>query len=282
MLGIGLTYFVTPHLLGWALHSEKMQKEAMGFLRIRIWGLPFLYVYLMRNALLVGTNRSRFLVYGTLAEVIVNMSLDYGLIFGHFGLPAIGFDGAAYASVAAEAAGMIVIFAVIHVRGIGRELQLFGQWKFSSAHFRLILVQSIPLILQYSFSILCWLSFYVLIEHHGQLDLAVSNTMRNIGGIFGVFTLALGSSAVAMVSNIMGQGREEQVMRLTWKIAKISLLFWLAGCSPAEFVPGALPVHVWTRSRVYGKGYPRTAGDLGRIATDGFCQDLAQWSGRYR
>ncbi len=150
-----------------------MREEAMGFLRIRIWGLPFLYVYLMRNALLVGTNRSQFLVYGTIAEVIVNMSLDYGLIFGHFGLPAIGFNGAAYASVAAEAAGMIVIFAVIHMRGIARELHLFNQWTFSGAHFRLILAQSIPLILQYSFSIFCWLSFYVMIEHHGQLDLAV-------------------------------------------------------------------------------------------------------------
>jgi multidrug resistance protein, MATE family len=225
IIGIGLTYFVTPHLMGLALHSERMRAEAMGFLRIRIWGLPFLYIYLMRNALLVGTNRSQFLVYGTIAEVIVNMSLDYGLIFGHFRLPAIGFNGAAYASIAAEATGMIVIFAVIHARGIGKELHLFNHWKFSAPHFRLILAQSIPLILQYSFSIQCWLFFYVLIEHHGQLDLAVSNTMRNIGGIFGVFIWALGSATVAMVSNIIGQGREDQVMRLTWKIARISFLF---------------------------------------------------------
>jgi MATE family multidrug resistance protein len=239
VIGIGLTEFITPHLLGLALHSERMREEAMGFLRIRIWGLPFLYVYLMRNALLVGTNKSKFLVFGTLAEVVVNMSLDYGLIFGHFGLPALGFNGAAYASIAAEAAGMTVIFAVIHVRGIGRELHLFSQWKFSPAHFRLILVQSIPLILQYSFSVLCWLFFYVLIEHHGQLDLAISNTMRNIGGIFGVFLLALGSATVAMVSNIIGQGREDQVMRLIWKITRMSFLFAILLAVLLNFFPAA-------------------------------------------
>jgi putative MATE family efflux protein len=247
LIGIGLTLFVTPHLLGLALHSETMRQEAMGFLRIRIWGLPFLYVYLMRNALLVGTNKSKFLVYGTIAEVIVNMSLDYGLIFGHFGLPAVGFNGAAYASVAAEAAGMIVIFAVIYARGIGRELHLFNQWKFSAAHFRLILVQSAPLILQYSVSILCWLFFYVLIEHHGQLDLAVSNTMRNIGGIFGVFTLALGSATVAMVSNIIGQGLEDQVMRLIWKIARISFLFAILVAFLLNVFPGVF-------LSIYGQG----------------------------
>ena len=95
VIGILVTWFVTPHLLGLAIHSPAMREEALRFLHIRILGLPFLYIYLMRNALLVGTNKSKFLIYGTLAEVIVNMSLDYGLIFGHFGLPAIGFDGAA-------------------------------------------------------------------------------------------------------------------------------------------------------------------------------------------
>ncbi len=90
------------------------------FLRIRIWGLPFLYIYQMRNALLVGTNQSRYLVYGTLAETIVNIVLDYGLIFGHFGLKALGFNGAAVSSIFAEASGMIVVFIVIGAGGIGQ------------------------------------------------------------------------------------------------------------------------------------------------------------------
>ena len=133
---------------------------------------------------------------------------------------------------------MIVIFAVIHLRGIGRDLQLYTHWKFSSAHFRLILVQSIPLIVQYSFSILCWLFFYTLIEHHGQLDLAISNTMRNLFGIFGVVIWAFGSATVAMVSNIIGQGREDQVMGLAWKIVKLCLPFPILMVTLLNLFPG--------------------------------------------
>src|SRR5580658_7298738 len=114
--GILITWFLAPVVLSWSLHSAGLRDEAIGFLRIRIWGLPFLYIYQMRNALLVGTNQSRFLIYGTLAETVVNITLDYGLIFGHFGLPMLGFNGAAYASVIAEASGMVVVFAVIHAK----------------------------------------------------------------------------------------------------------------------------------------------------------------------
>src|SRR5688572_702374 len=64
-IGILLTYTVAPYLLRWALASEEIEEKAISFLQIRIWGLPFLYIYQMRNALLVGTNQSKYLVAGT-------------------------------------------------------------------------------------------------------------------------------------------------------------------------------------------------------------------------
>ena len=224
-IGILLTWFVAPVVLSFSLKSSELREQAMGFLRIRIWGLPFLYVYQMRNALLVGTNQSKFLVYGTLAETLVNVCLDYGLIFGHWGLPALGFNGAAIASIFAEAAGMLVVFVVIHAKGVSKELQLYQHWKFDGKATRLILQQSSPLIFQYCLAILSWIFFYVLVEHHGRQALAISNTMRNIFGLFGVFTWAFASTTNAMVSNIIGQGMEDRVGELIGKILKLSVGF---------------------------------------------------------
>jgi MATE family multidrug resistance protein len=223
LAGILLTYFVAPCLLAFSLHSQPLREQAVRFLQIRIWGLPLLYIYQMRNALLVGTNQSKFLVFGTFAEAAVNIALDYALIFGHFGLPALGFNGAAYASIIAEGSGLFVVFAVIHFRGIAKELQLYKHWGFVSSHFRLILSQSLPLIFQYSISILTWIYFYILIEHHGRQELAISNTMRNIFGMFGIFTWAFASATNAMVSNIIGQGKEDRVIELIGKILRLSL-----------------------------------------------------------
>ena len=222
-IGIVLTWFLAPTALAFSLKSQSLRDQAVQFLRIRIWGLPFLYIYQMRNALLVGTNQSKYLVYGTLAETIVNIVLDYGLIFGHLGLPAMGFNGAAYASIAAEASGMLVVFLVIHAKGVGKQLQLYKHWRFDAANTRLILVQSTPLVFQFSLSILAWVFFYILIEHHGRQALAISNTMRNIFGLFGVFTWAFASTTNAMVSNIIGQKMENRVVELIKKILHLSV-----------------------------------------------------------
>jgi len=103
--GIVLTYTVAPWILRYSLHDTVLFGQAVRFLKIRIWGLPFLYIYQMRNALLVGTNQGRYLVAGTAAEAVSNVLLDYALIFGHFGLPKLGFNGAAIASIVAEFLG---------------------------------------------------------------------------------------------------------------------------------------------------------------------------------
>ncbi len=237
--GILLTWFLGPVVLKYALHSPSVRDQALSFLRIRIWGLPFLYIYQMRNALLVGTNQSKFLVYGTLAETIVNILLDYGLIFGHFGLPMLGFNGAAYSSICAEAAGLLVVYAVIHQRGIGHDLQLYHHWRPDRKVAKLILVQSSPLVFQYGISIAAWNFFYVLVEHQGRQALAISNSMRNIFGLFGVFVWAFASTTNAMVSNIIGQGMENRVGELIRRILNWSVGFGILIALVVNLVPRA-------------------------------------------
>ena len=224
-LGILATYTIAPMILRATIHDSKVAEMAVDFLLIRIWGLPFLYLYIMRNALLVGTNQTKFLVWGTLAEAIINIVLDYGLIYGHLGLPRLGFNGAAIASIIAEAGGLLVIYLVIHLKGFHRQFAFFEKPLLSRGIFKLILVQSSPLILQFAISIITWEYFYILIEHHGARSLAISNIMRNIFGIAGIFSWSFAATTNTMVSNLLGQGKTEEVMPLVKRIAYISLAF---------------------------------------------------------
>ncbi|HEY8968398.1 MAG TPA: MATE family efflux transporter, partial [Puia sp.] len=54
---------------------------------------------------------------------------------------------------------------------------------------------------------------------------AISNTMRNIFGLFGVFTWAFASTTNAVVSNIIGQKMEDRVLELIKKILQLSVGF---------------------------------------------------------
>ena len=226
-IGIIITWFVAPAILRRVLHSSETASDAIEFLKIRIWGLPFLYVYQMRNALLVGTNNSRYLVSGTLAETAANIVFDYLFIFGRFGFPEMGLNGAAVASIIAEFIGMFVIFVVIHYKGIGKRFGLFQHFKWDKRIAGQIMSISLPLIFQLAISVISWEFFYILVEHHGQMALAVSNVMRNIFGLVGCFTWAFAATSATMVSNIIGQGKKESVHFLVVKIVKISFSFSL-------------------------------------------------------
>src|SRR5258708_22983100 len=173
--------------------------------------------------LLAGSNQKEYLIWGALAEAVVNIFFEYGLIYGHFGLPAIGFNGAAYASIIAEGSGLLVIFVVIHFKGINKAFSLFENWKINFETIRNILYKSSPLVLQYAISIITWEYFYILIEHHGDRALAISNAMRNIFGIFGVFSWAFAATANTMVSNVIGQQKPEEVLPLIRRIVILSM-----------------------------------------------------------
>lgn len=236
-LGVLFTYFIAPFIFKSVLYDAQVCKMSVDFLKIRIWGLFFLYLYQMRNALLVGTNQSRLLIWGTASEALANVIFDYGFIFGRLGLPKLGFNGAAYASVIAEAVGLIVLFLVIQFKGISKRFLLFKHTKFNFQLSLHILKSSAPLIGQYLLSILVWEFFYILIEHQGKQASAISNVMRNVFGFFGCVTWAFAATSNTMVSNIIGQGLQDKVVFLVKKIAKLSVMFAAAVCIILNLFP---------------------------------------------
>jgi MATE family multidrug resistance protein len=235
--GILLTYLLSPYFLNASLRSPIVQKEAINFLRIRIWGLPFLYLFQTGNALLVGSNNSRYMKYGFAVQAGLNILLDYTLIYGHWGLPKLGFNGAAWASVISEIIGVAVIFGIIFIHRFNHRFALFTHTKFHRSLAGLIFRQSSPLVAQWLISVGAWLLFYILIEHLGERPLAISNTMRNIFGLFGIFVWAFASTTNAMVSNIIGQNKKDKVIFLINKITKLSFLFTLGLCILVNLFP---------------------------------------------
>ena len=269
--GILITYLFAPYFLSSALANAKVQEEAIGFIRIRIWGLPFLYLFQMGNAMLVGTNNSRYMKYGFFIEAVLNIFLDYSLIYGRFGFPRIGFNGAAIASIIAEASGLIVVYIIIFIKKFYRRFSLFNYLHFDTKVSGLIFRQSLPLVMQFVISVSAWLLFYILIEHKGKRPLAISNTMRNVFAVFGIFIWSFASTSNAMVSNIIGQGKQDRVIFLIQKITRLSLLFTAVLCLLMNLFPDIL-------LRVYGRdlGFISDAVPVVRIVSMGvLCMSVA-------
>jgi len=221
-IAILFTWFIAPFIFQ-QVSDEVSYPIQMDFLRIRIWGLPFFYIFQMCNAFLVASLNSRLLVIGFVIEAGFNIFFDYGLIFGNLGMPALGFNGAAYASIFAEVIAMITVILVLYFKGLKRKYQLFTHFRYYRKVSKAILYVSIPLVSQFIISISTWLIFFFLIESKGEQPKAISNVMRNVFGIAGITVWALAGATNAMVSNLMGQQRQGDVFRLMKKITLLSI-----------------------------------------------------------
>ncbi len=225
LIGILFTWLIAPFILQ-PVAAENAYPQEINFLRIRIWGLPFLFLFQTGNAFLVASLNSRYLMIGFICEALVNILLDYLLIKGRFGFPEMGFNGAAVASVIAEAVGFLVVFIVLYKTGLKKKYNLLKDFSYNKVISKAIIKVSAPLVIQYVISVTTWLIFFFLIESRGvDLDKAISNVMRNVFGLAGVFVWAFASTSNVVVSNLMGQKREDKVIFAINKIMLFSIGF---------------------------------------------------------
>ena len=240
LAGILFTWFIAP-LVFRSIADPLAYPQEISFLRIRIWGLPFLFLFQMGNAFLVASLNSRYLMIGFLVESVVNIILDYLLIKGRYGFPRLGFNGAAVASVVAEFVGMVVVGAVLYRSGLRKKYGLLKDFSYNRIHTKEIIKISGPLMLQYVISVTTWLIFFLLIEaRHDETAKAISNTMRNVFGLTGVFVWAFSGTANTMVSNLMGQKKEEKVLEaitriMCWSLGLCLLMIAVVNIFPAVF-----------------------------------------------
>ena len=236
LAGMLITWFIAPYIMQ-RIAAPGSYPEEMSFLRIRILGLPFLYLFQIGNAFLVSSLNSRYLMIGFIAEASLNILLDYLLIFGNWGFPKMGFNGAALASVIAEAVGFIVVFAVLYKTGLQKQYSLLKNYTYDKIKTSEIIKVSTPLCLQYVISVGTWLVFFILIEDKGTAAKAISNTMRNVFGLVGVFVWAFAATSNNMVSNLMGQKKEDKVILAINKIMLLSLGFCCMMCLAVNIFP---------------------------------------------
>ena len=83
------------------------------YLRPLMLGTPFAYLTLLYTGILRGVGNTRVPFLCAIVANVINVVLNYGLVLGHFGMPAIGVRGSAIATVCAQFANLIILLVVL-------------------------------------------------------------------------------------------------------------------------------------------------------------------------
>jgi putative MATE family efflux protein len=218
-----LISFVAPALLFSFLDSNAVYNESIAFLNYRKYGLFFGFIVLAFNALYIGTLKTRVVSIGTIIMALVNIVLDYGLIFGKLGLPEMGIRGAALATNIAEFAAFafFVFFGIYNKTFI--KYKVFRIYAFSKPILSRLIKLSVPVMFQYFIAFSAWFVFFLIIEKHGEVSLAASNIARSIYMVLMIPVWGLSSAINSLVSNTIGEGRISLVIPLVKKVILIAV-----------------------------------------------------------
>ncbi len=205
--------------------SEPIFYKSLEYLEYRSWGVFFSFVGVAFVALYTGVAKTSFIVFDTVVLAVVNIVLNYALIFGHWGLPEMGIGGAGLASTIAEVVAFIIFVIYILQDKYARIYHLF---KIPKIDFELIRLQSkisSPIVAQAVVGLGSWFVFFGLVENLGDRALAITNLVRMVYLVLSIPCWGFSSGINTMVSNFIGANRRDAVMPIIWKTAK---LCWFA------------------------------------------------------
>jgi putative MATE family efflux protein len=235
-----ILYFFSDHLLLWLIDSSNIYDASLDYIKYRQFGIIFVCFNFLYRALYVGISKTKVITYSTVIMAVVNIILDYCLIFGKCGLPEMGISGAALASLAAEVAAFTFFTSYSYVTLRKREFGLFKIHRLEPELMGRILRISTPTMAQKLLSFGVWFIFFVLIEKMGETATGISSITRSVYMILVTPCFAFSTTTNTLVSRIIGAGHQDMVFSTINKVIKNCLICTV----PLVIIVAIFPVQI--------------------------------------
>ena len=235
-----IIYFFSDVLLAWIIDSPNIYASSLDYIKYRQFGIIFVCFNFLYRGLYVGISNTKVITYSTMIMAIVNILLDYCLIFGKLGFPEMGIGGAALASLCAEIAAFLFFGIYSYITLKDKDFGMFKIHKLESELMRRILKVATPTMVQKLFSFGVWFVFFIMIEKMGETATGISSIVRSIYMILITPAFAFATTTNTLVSRTIGAGHPEQVFSTITKIMKNCLLCTL----PVIIILAIIPIQV--------------------------------------
>jgi len=256
---------------------------ALEYLHVTVGTIAVLTVMLLASSVLRGAGNSRTPLFVTIVVNLINLGLTYGLIYGHFGLPALGAIGSAWGTSIARLLGAIVLVAILWRGSDGIRLAgLFG-WRPQFGVVRDVLRIGVPAALEEVIVIVAFAALTPIVAGLGTDVVAAHRAVISILSFSFLPGIGFGLAATALVAQSIGAQNTTEARAITTEAARWALI-WMGGIgllflifasnimqifnpSPAMLIAGTASIQVmaliqpcWAGTFVYG-GALRGIGD---------------------
>ena len=214
------------------------------YMRLMLIGfLPFMFLQVYAGILRECGETVIPMKAGIIA-VLVNLLFNYILIYGHFGFPAMGVNGAAIATVISRFVeiGIVIVWTTMHREKCRYLDGVFSTLKVPMSLAVKYFITSIPLLLNETL----WSTGFAFLTQcystRGLNVVAGSNIAGTINNLFNVVFFAMGDAIAIIVGQLLGAGEMEKARDTDNKIIAFGVFLGALSGLMAAAVSGIFPL----------------------------------------
>jgi multidrug resistance protein, MATE family len=221
-------------------HAPQVCAYEKTYFSIICYGMPVSLVATALSGFFSGRGSNLTLMAIQLTGLALNGVLCYGLIWGRWGMPALGMAGAAWATVTAQ--GVIsVLLALRFLRRTHR--RRYATWSGRALQRGMmgrLLRFGLPGGLRFSIEILAWTVFLFFVGRIGTTELAATSIAWRINGMAFFPIIGLSEAIRTLVGQAQGRGHPEESVHVTLQGLLLAEVWMLLAAAVFVLIPRPL------------------------------------------
>lgn len=203
-------YAAAPVLEGLGIDSE-FRDLSIGYVGAITLGAPGILAFLALRFTTEGIGYTRPIMYTSIFALICNVFLNYVLMFGHFGAPALGAVGCGYASAISMWLVMAALATYMIVSPRYRKFRLFARLApLRLSAFKEILTLGVPISITITAEAGLFSAISILMGTRGTAITAAHQIAINFSSTTFMIPLALSSATTIRVGQLIGAGKPRE------------------------------------------------------------------------
>lgn len=185
--------------------SEDILPISLGYLDAYSWGIPFLFAFSAMRFFNEGLSITRPAMYISVLGLLANIVLNYGLIYGNFGLPELGAVGCGYATSVVAFLMFLAMLVFIIWYPAYRRFAIFSSLKPPEwAFFKEITSIGFPIGVSVTMEVALFAAVSLLMGSLGTIEIAAHQVAINVASMTFMVPFGLSMAVSSRVGQAMG------------------------------------------------------------------------------
>ena len=220
-----LTIPLAPYIFQFTQHAPGVAHAETTYYQVLTCGAGAAIVAAAFTSFFTGRGSTRVVMVVDTTAAVLNVLLDYALIFGNWGAPELGIAGAAWGTVAAQWFRVLIYWRLMELARYREKYQIRAGCRWDTALLKRLLRFGSPNGLQFFVEISAFTLFLLLVGRLGKEALASTVLAFNVNSVAFVPMLGMGIAVSTIVGQQLGKNNPHLASRATWTALVMAMFY---------------------------------------------------------